>query len=555
MSKNQMKFVPANYQSHVAENDLIRREVPSGENVVPLDVVFVGAGPAGLSGAIELARLVKKDKAEGGSLGDIEIGVLEKASSLGGHNLSGAVINPAGFKALFPDLRKEADFPFRRRVKSEKVFFLKDQMHYRIPTPPTMKNHGNYIASICEVVRWLGKKAEDAGVNIFTGYPADALYVAENRVTGVRTTPSGLDRNGNPGGNYNPPTDITAKVVVLAEGTRGPLTQAYLSWQNINSTQPQIYALGVKEIWKVKRAPQEIIHTMGWPLPDDAFGGSFMYPMADDTIALGLVVGLDYRQSHLDVHHLLQKLKNHPLFKIMLSGGECLEWGAKTIPEGGFHSIPKRLHGDGLLILGDAAGLVNVPALKGIHYAMQSGVFAARAIFRALKARDVSAKGLKHYDDLLRSSSVFSDLKKVRNIRQAFKGGFVPGSIKAGLMTVTGGLIPGDSSPVMEDAEEWKEFTRLNVPQAKIGLSKVDAVYLSGNKTRDDIPSHLTVGHDITPEVAEFYSHMCPAGVYERQGDKLIVNAPNCVDCKATDVLGPRWRPREGGSGPDYKQM
>lgn len=550
MSQENQKFVPANYQASLPINELIRREMPSGENVVPLDVVFVGGGPAGLSGAIELARLVKND----GTLGSVEIGVLEKAQDLGGHSLSGAVVNPLGFKTLFPEL-KESDLPFRKPVGPEKVIFLTEGGNYRIPTPPTMHNSGNYIGSICEMVRWLGKQAEDLGVNIFTGFPADSLYVADQAVTGVRTTATGLDRSGQPGPGYNPPTDLTAKVTVLSEGTRGTLTQAYLNWQNISSTMPQIYALGVKEIWHVKRAPSEILHTMGWPLPKDAFGGSFMYPLADDTVALGLVVGLDYRQSHLDVHYLLQQLKTHPLFKDILLGGECIEWGAKTIPEGGYHAIPERLVGDGLLILGDAAGLVNVPALKGIHYAMMSGIYAARAIFRALKSGDTSAKGLKSYDEQLRSSMVFEDLKKVRNMRHAFKDGFFLGGAKAGLMTLTGGAFPGGSHHGVEDAEEWKEFTRVNLPQTKVGLSKVDAVYLSGNKTRDDIPSHLNVGTDITPELADFYSHVCPAGVYERQGDKLVVNPPNCVDCKATDVLGPRWRPREGGSGPSYKQM
>lgn len=554
MSQNQQKFVPANYQPALPASDLLRREVPEGENVVPLDVVFVGAGPAGLSGAIELARLVKKDQESGGGLGPVEIGVLDKAPSLGGHNLSGAVVNPMGFRTLFPEM-KDSDFPFRRPVSSERVYLMTESGQVRLPTPPTMHNSGNYIGSICEMVRWLGHEAEGLGINIFTGFPAESLYIQDTSVIGVRTTPMGLNRDGQPGSNYNPPTDITAKITVLSEGTRGSLTQAYMGWQNIGSTLPQIYALGVKEIWRVKKAPQEIIHTLGWPLPKSAFGGSFLYPLADDLVAIGLVVGLDYRQSHLDVHHLLQRMKTHSLFTQYLKGGECVEWGAKTIPEGGYHAIPERLTGDGLLILGDAAGLVNVPALKGIHYAMMSGIYAARAIFKALKAGDVSAKSLKSYDDQLRSSVVFKDLKKVRNMRHAFKDGFYMGGIKAGLMSVTGGAFPGGPGHSVEDAEEWKEFTRIEVPQAKVGLSKVDAVYLSGNKTRDDIPSHLVVGQDITPELAEFYSHLCPAGVYERVGDSLQVNAPNCIDCKATDILGPRWRPREGGSGPNYNLM
>jgi electron-transferring-flavoprotein dehydrogenase len=264
----------------------------------------------------------------------------------------------------------------------------------------------------------------------------------------------------------------------------------------------------------------------------------------------------------------LQKLKAHPLFQEILKGGEVVEWGAKTIPEGGWHSLPKRYHGDGLLLAGDSAGFVNVPALKGIHYAMKSGMLAAETIFAALKKNDVTAQALSSYDEKVNSSFIKTDLYKVRNMRQAFKSGFYMGGIKASLMTVTGGSFPPGCGHLVEDAAEPKTVVAVAATNGiaaensamvssadKMILSKVDAVYLSGNKTRDDIPQHLTVGADIAPEVADMYSALCPAGVYERQGDKLIVNAPNCIDCKATDVIGPRWQPREGGSGPDYKMM
>ena len=241
--------------------------------------------------------------------------MLEKAGRLGDHSLSGAVVNPSGFRDLFPELSLD-DFPFRRPVRQESVYFMTASGSVRIPTPPTMKNHGNHIASICEIVRWLGYKAELLGINVFPGFPVDSLLVEGQRVIGVRTTPAGLDRNGEPTGpDAMPAIDLTAQVTVLAEGTRGPLSQAWLEWQKVASENPQIFALGVKELWEVKKPLDRIIHTMGWPLPRDAFGGSFMYPMSDEVVALGLVVGLDYVDAHLDVHETLQRMKLHPLFR------------------------------------------------------------------------------------------------------------------------------------------------------------------------------------------------------------------------------------------------
>lgn len=537
------RFVPARYQPPLPLDRLI---VPDGSDGagdrMELDVVIVGAGPAGLACAIELAKLGKAAGTE------LNIGVLEKAEALGEHSLSGAVVNPRALRELFPDLQ-DSDFPFRGPVTQESVYLLTSGSRIRIPTPPTMHNKRNYVASLCEIVRWLGGKAEELGVNIFTGFPAAQLLVKDQAVAGVRTAAAGLDRDGNAGNGAMAPNDLVARVTALAEGTRGLLSQVWCQWQRVPSANPQIFALGVKELWETKQPLDRVIHTLGWPLPTDAFGGSFVYPLEPNLVALGLVVGLDYRDAALDVHELLQRFKQHPMMRDLLAGGELIEWGAKTIPEGGFYALPERRAGEGVVLLGDAAGFVDVPSLKGIHYAIQSGIYAARAIFAHLR----DGKPLSEYDRAMNASYVMSDLHRTRNMRLAFKSGFYLGGIQAALMTLTGGRFPGGKYDMHADADVPR--VARSAQAAAPGISKVDAVFKAGNATRDDIPSHLITGGDVPAEVARFYAHMCPAGVYEAGEDGLRVNAPNCVDCKATDVLGPRWTPREGGSGPKYKRM
>lgn len=539
------QILPIRHQAPLPLDRLIVRDAPSAE-ALEMDVTIVGAGPAGLACAIELARLGP----------DLSIAVLEKAESLGEHNLSGAVVNPRAFRELFPDL-EDSNFPFRGHVDAESVYFLTAGRALRIPTPPTMHNRGYFTASICEMVRWLGERAEEKGVNLFAGFPVDSLLVEGERVRGVRTTPSGLNRDGMPGSSYTAPTDVTSRVTVLADGTRSPLSQAWREWRGVGSANPQIFALGVKEVWEVKEPLDRVIHTLGWPLPTDAFGGSFMYPLGQNQVAVGLVVGLDYHRAALDVHEMLQRMKLHPVFRERLAGGTLLEWGAKTIPEGGWYALPERRQGDGLVVVGDSAGFVDVPSLKGIHYAMQSGMFAARAIHAALTAGDAASAGLAAYDAMVNGSYIADDLRRTRNVRLAFTDGLWLGGMKAGLMIATGGRIPGGRIEVEPDAAVPRETGAPDpfTPDNQLTFGKLDAVFKSGNATRDTIPSHLIVGQDVDGAVADFYTHVCPAGVYERVGDELRVNAPNCVDCKATDVLGPRWTPREGGSGPKYRLM
>ncbi len=540
-----------------------------GEPEIEVGVLIVGAGPAGLACAIRLGQLLEGAPELAERLGDVPVAVLEKGKQPGSHLLSGAVVDPVSLRRLFGGKVPTGELPFYGRVDHESVYFLTPKRALRIPTPPTMRNSGNYTASLSQLGRWLAERAEEGGATILPETSGHALLVSDGRVRGVRTGDRGRGRGGEELGHFEPGSDVHARVTVLAEGTQGHLTGVALERFGLQGDNPQVWALGVKEVWKVEKPLDRVIHTMGWPLRAAAryreFGGSFIYPMGGDMVTLGMVVGLDYRDAELSVHDLLQELKTHALVRGLLEGGERLAWGAKTIPEGGLLSLPKRLHAPGLLICGDGAGLVNVPALKGIHYAIESGRLAAEAAFAALRPGEAPGRlgALAGYDESLEKSFVWRDLREVRNMRQAFGRGFWLGGVLAGAMTVSrGGFPPGDAHTERDADQELIRTDRARrypVPDGKLTFDKLSSVFLSGNQTRDDAPNHIRVRDRVPPEVAELWTRMCPAAVYEvgeeaGDGDVHVEVTPsNCVQCGAITAKGGRLTPPEGGAGPEYK--
>jgi electron-transferring-flavoprotein dehydrogenase len=529
---------------------------------IEVGVAIVGAGPAGLACAIRLGQLLEGAPAVAERLGEVPVAVIEKGKQAGSHLLSGAVVNPRALQRLFAGRRRLDEMPFYGPVEQESVYFLTRNRAVRIPTPPTMKNHGNRIASLSELGRWLAGEAEEAGALLLPETAATKLLVDHARVRGIRTGDKGRGRNGEELPNFEPGSDVVARLTVLAEGTQGHLTSAAIEQFGLEAENPQVWALGVKEVWRVAKPLRRVIHTLGWPLRPGAryreFGGSFIYPMGDDMLTLGMVVGLDYRDVELSVHDLLQELKTHPLVRKLLDDGERIAWGAKTIPEGGLLSLPKRLHAPGLLLCGDGPGFVNVPALKGIHYAIETGSLAAEAAFAALQRGEAVGRpgALASYDEAVRQSFVWRDLEQVRNMRQAFGRGFWVGGALAGAMTASRGKFPPGDARTEPDADQ--ELIRTDrarnypAPDGKLVFDKLSSVFLSGNKTRDDAPSHICVQTAVPPEVAELWTRMCPAQVYEPRDGGVEVTASNCVQCGAITAKGGRLTPAEGGSGPEY---
>jgi electron-transferring-flavoprotein dehydrogenase len=505
--------------------------------------------------------------------------VLEKAEDIGYHTLSGAVMNPRAMAELFPNWLADG-CPVESEVKADAVDVLfKGGGKFRLPiTPPQFKNHGNYIVSLYQVVRWLKDQAEALGVEVYPGFAASEILYDGDRVVGVRTRDAGVAKDGSQKPSFEPGMDVKARITVFGDGTRGNLTKGLISKLELDAdSNPQIWETGVKEIWEIpeergKQMQGQVIHTALHPLGLDGYGGGWIYGQKDSKLSIGFVVGLDHRDTKLDPHALFVQWKQHPALAKLLEGGKVVRYGAKTILGGGWFSLP-RLYGDGFVLVGDCAGFVDMARLKGIHLSMKSGMLAAEAVSEALEADDTSAAKLARYSELVESSWIKEELWSVRNFRQAFASGMIAGSIDAGIQMVTGGRGLVARRSVHPDYEYTERVDRsvLAKPAFDDGLSldKLTDVYHSGAVHEEDQPSHLVVTDPsicvdrCTTEYGNPCQHFCPAAVYEwtekSATDGVQINASNCVHCKTCDILDPyqiiEWAVPEGGGGPKYIDM
>lgn len=572
------KVVPAAYPPPVdSQKEFIKRGLDAEDELIEVGVAIVGGGTAGLSCANRLLQLLADDPETMERLGEVPVAVVEKAKTCGGHNLSGAVMRPGPLQELFPDLTREdwreQGFAFGE-VTKESVYMLtsaKTKVSVPIPFVPNFKNHGNEVVSVSALARYQQQQAEDAGAYVLTETAATQLVVQDGTVVGVRSGDKGRGKDGEPLSNFEPGTDIKARATVLAEGCWGHLTGAAIKEFDLGADrEPQVWELGVKEVWKVPKPLDRVIHTFTqpWPLKISPkygqLGGTWLYPMKDaktgeDLVSIGFVVDLNYHDATTSAHDLLQTFKQHPLVRGILDGGERVAWGAKALPGGGYWSMPK-LAMPGAVLVGDAGGMVDTAALKGVHHCIKSGMLAAEAIYAHLK----SGASLESYRQAVEDSSIAKELWQVRNTRQGFQKGFVRGSLRAGPSIMSKGKIPpGRESWHRDDAEPMFVGDTKDVyptPDGKYTFDKLSSVFITGNATRDDAPNHIRLQRRVPREIAETWRWMCPAGVYEIPEDApehgpvdVIVNYTNCVQCGAITAKGGRLTTPEGGDGPLYQ--
>ena len=543
----------------------------SEREVLEFDVLVVGGGPAGLSAAIKLKQIAAAENRE------INVCLIEKGAEIGAHTLAGAVMETRALDELIPDW-KNKDAPIKTAVKKDEFVFLTQKRKIKLPTPPQMHNEGNYIVSLGRVVAWLGKQAEDAGVDVFPGFAGtEILYGDDGEVCGVATGDMGIRRDGSQGANYARGVELRAKYTIFAEGCRGSLSQAAMSHFKLREDScPQTYAIGIKELWETPQAKAgHVLHTIGWPLSSNVYGGSFLYHLDEDKIALGFVVGLDYQNPYLSPYEEFQRFKHHPAIAALLTGGRRIAYGARALNEGGWQSLPKMAM-PGALLVGCAAGLLNVPKIKGAHLAMKSGILAASNVAAALQ-KVGAGKVVEDYERELRESWAGEELRRARNIRPGFSRGLYLGMANAALDAyVFRGRAPWTYKNRETDHERLRpaaECTPIDYPKpdGKLSFSRLDNLAHSGVNHSADQPPHLRLHVDKVAletnweKYAGPEARYCPAGVYEftedeaTGGKKFVINAQNCVHCKTCDIKDPtqniQWTPPEGGGGPNYEMM
>lgn len=557
-------------------------------------VVFVGGGPAGLSGALHLTRLIAAHNAavaKGEKPGtpineqtlgvDMVVAVIEKATNLGDHTCSGAVVEQKALAELIPDYEQKGA-PIEGVVKSEGVYFLTQKRAIKLPmVPPQMNNHGNLIVSLGKLVKWMGEQLSAAGVDALTTFAAQEVLYEGQKVVGVQLGDKGVNPDGTPKGIFEAGPNLMAKCTVFCEGTRGSCTKQLVKRLGLDEGKnPQAYATGVKEVWEFEKSPLpagHIIHTMGYPMDSKTFGGSFVYALSGNQVAVGVITGLDYQDPILDPHEQFCRFKQHPFMRKLLEGGKVVSYGAKTIPEGGYYSMPK-LSTDGALICGDSGGMVAMPKLKGVHYAIKSGILAAETLFEALVMNDFSPAQLAKYEAAVEQSYIAKDMYPARNFRALMKSGLYAGMFHAGLMTITGGRYPLDKIVLHEDHTDTRKLLDVypqGAPKGElkhdgVAMDKLTDVYHSGTRHEEKQPCHLKVDTSFCERCAEEYGNpcekFCPANVYVIERDeqtgkfgKLRIDFSNCVHCKTCDIKDPygaiNWVPPEGGGGPLYKNL